>query len=406
MRMELIPHLFRTEFSKITSVLCKSFGLQNIETAEDIASDTFLAAMETWSYRGVPENPTAWLYAVARNKTKNLIAHNDVFRQKVAKTQIGAQHTDEPQIDLSPTNIHDSQLQMLFAICHPTIPQEAQVGLALRILCGFGIDEIAAAFLTNREVINKRLHRAREKLRDGNVLMVMPPPSELAVRLESVLTTLYLLFSEGYYSESHDAVLREDLCLEAMRLTGMLLEENQTQSAEVYALLALMCFHASRFKSRKDRSGAIIMYDFQNENLWDQQLIGKGAELLHKASGGERLSRYHLEAAIAYWHTVKSDSMEKWSNILQLYDKLLMIHYSPVAAMNRAYAVFKVHGRENAIAEAEKLSISGNPYYYTMMGELYKGLDNDRARIFFEEALKAATTNSDMDLIRERLDRL
>ena len=227
--MDLLPHLFRTEFSKLTAVLCKSFGLEHMETAEDIASETILAAMETRPYRGVPENPVAWLYSVARNKTRNALAHNSVFRKKIASA-LARQESEvhEIELDLSESNIHDSQLRMLFAICNPAITPEAQIGLALRILCGFGIDEIADAFLSNKETINKRLFRAREKLKAENVKLEFPAGAELHARLENVLTTLYLLFSEGYYSESHSEVLREDLCKDAMRLTLLLLDGRDT----------------------------------------------------------------------------------------------------------------------------------------------------------------------------------
>jgi len=228
-QQQLIPHLFRTEFRKITAVLCKHFGIAHIETAEDIAGDTFLQAVETWTYKGLPANPTAWLYTVAKNKAKNYFHRSNIFSEKIAgDIKNTSRQTEELEINLSDENITDSQLQMLFAICHPSIPIEAQIGLALRILCGFGINEIATAFLTNNETINKRLFRAKEKLRTEKVMIEFPGKTEINDRLETVLTTLYLLFSEGYYSESDDTILREDLCNEAMRLTFMLVENEQT----------------------------------------------------------------------------------------------------------------------------------------------------------------------------------
>jgi len=404
--MELLPHLFRKEFSKITSVICKSFGLEHVEMAEDIASDTFLAAMETWPYNGVPANPTAWLYTVAKNKARNLMAHNDVFRRKLAPElkQQDSSHTGF-EIDLSESNIHDSQLQMLFAVCHPSIPAEAQVGLALRILCGFGIDEIATAFLTNRETINKRLLRAKEKMKSENIQLRFPDTTELHGRLDSVLTTLYLLFSEGYYSENNNEVLREDLCWEAMRLTHLLLLGKEMQQPQTYALLSLMCFHASRFKARRDKSGRMIMYDDQDEALWDMELVARGAEFLHRGSTGTHVTKYHLEASIAYWHTTK-DSAGKWDNIFQLYNKLLMVQYSPVAALNRTYALSKVKGKEVAIVDAENLNLVDNPFYFTLLGELYDGIDRVKARTNFERALALARTTADKSLIKSRLDRL
>jgi RNA polymerase sigma-70 factor (ECF subfamily) len=406
-QQELIPHLFRTEFRKITAVLCKAFGIENMQVAEDLASETFLSALETWTYQSIPPNPTAWLYAVARNKTLNYLQRNRLFAEKVALQvkQSNAGH-GEIDIDLSDRNITDSQLQMLFAVCHPSISAEAQISLALRILCGFGIEEIANAFLTSRETVNKRLSRAKEKLRAENVEITVPGEAEISRRLEAVLTTLYLLFNEGYYSESQDAVLREDLCLEAMRLTYLLIEHEKTNLPDVNALLALMCFHASRFEARKDRHGEPVLYDDQDETLWNQELIAKGAYFLHQASHGNRLSKYHLEATIAYWNTQKADTKEKWEHILQLYNRLLQIAYSPVAALNRTYALSKANGRQEAIAAAEKLNLENNHYYYTLLGELYTGIDNEKAKAHLLKAAAMAKTHADKQAIRRKIERL
>ena len=162
---DLIPHLFRTEYRKITSVLCKLFGIAHIELAEDIASETFLSAMEVWPYKGIPKHPVAWLYTVAKNKARNHLNRNHLFQNRMAaQIRQSSPIGDELEIDLSEKNVIDSQLQMLFALCHPSIPTEAQIGLSLRILCGFGIEEIANAFLSNKETVNKRLFRAKEKL--------------------------------------------------------------------------------------------------------------------------------------------------------------------------------------------------------------------------------------------------
>ncbi len=406
-QQELIPHLFRTEFGKITTVLCKTFGLSHVSLAEDIASDTFLLATETWSYKGLPANPTAWLYSVAKNKARNYLQRNHLFSEKIAREILNtANDVQEPEIDLSDKNITDSQLKMMFAICHPSLSVEAQIGLSLRILCGFGIDEIATAFLSNKETINKRLFRAKEKLRLEKVQLEFPPQPEVNKRLETVLTTLYLLFNEGYYSESQDIVLREDLCLEAMRLTYLLVENEQTNQPGVNALLSLMCFHASRFAARKNENGEIILYQDQDETRWNYELIGKGVYFLNRASQGKQVSKYHLEAGIAYWNTIKKDTKEKWENILQLYNKLLQIEYSPVAALNRTFALSKANGKEVAIVEAEKLQLKNNHYYYTLLGELYKDIDNEKARTNFQKALSLAKTQTDKQIILKNMDNL
>lgn len=407
-QQELIPHLFRTEAGKITAVLCRNFGLGHIEAAEDITSETFMAALDAWPRTGIPENPVAWLYAVAKNKAKNHLTRHHLFSEKIAPIIRGDLPSDDEafEIDLSDNNITDSQLQMLFAICHPSIPTEAQIALALRILCGFGIEEIANAFLSNRETINKRLVRAKEKLRSANTTLAFPTSEEIGKRLDTVLTTLYLLYNEGYYSESQDAVLREDLCLEAMRLTYLLIRNESTDQPMVNALLSLMCFHSSRFPARKNAQGEMILYEEQDESLWDRELITKGAYYLHRAAKGNKVSRYHLEANIAYWHTIKSDSKEKWENILQLYNRLLQIAYSPVAALNRTFALSKANGKEEAIIAAEKLQLTGNHYYYTLLGELYIDIDDEKAKTNFRVAYEMAKTSTDKQMIQKKLDTL
>jgi len=404
---DLIPHLFRTEFRKITAVLCKLFGIAHLEIAEDVAGETFLAALETWPYKGVPEQPVAWLYAVAKNKAKNQITRNVVFAGKVtAAIKSGPAIEPEVDIDLSEQNITDSQLKMLFAICHPAISMEAQIGLALRVLCGFGIDEIASALLTGRETINKRLHRAKEKLRQEKISIEFPGKKEINKRMDAVLTTLYLLFSEGYYSESNDVILREDLCHEAMRLTCLLLENVDTTQPKVYALLSLMCFHASRFASRKNEQGELILYQDQDEARWDQELITKGAYYLNLSAQGTEITKYHLEAAIAYWHTVKEDTQEKWENILQLFNQLLQLEYSPVAALNRTFALSKANGKAAAITEAEKLQLTDNHFYFMLLGELYAGTHDEKAQGYLRMALAMARTAGDRLFIQKKLEGL
>ncbi|KAA5533566.1 sigma-70 family RNA polymerase sigma factor [Taibaiella lutea] len=401
---KLIPHLFRTEYRKIVTVLCNTFGMQHIETAEDIASDTFLQASETWGIKGLPENPAAWLYTVAKNKAKNYLKRDKILSEKIIpQIKYNTSQTDEPEIDWSDENIHDSQLKMMFAVCHPSIAREAQVALALRILCGFGIDEIASAFLTNKETINKRLFRAKEKLRSENISAELPLPNEINNRLDAVSSTLYLLYNEGYYTSQNEHILRRELCSEAMRLTFLLTENERTNLPQVNALLALMSFHASRFDARINEKGELILYDDQDETLWDKELIKQGEYFLRQASQGNRLTRYHLEAAIAHWHTCKEDTKEKWESILQLYNELLILEYSPIVALNRTYALSKANSIEEAITEAEKLNLSQNHLYHALLGELYKHTNKDKAALHFESALQLAKTAEDKQLIQRKI---
>ncbi|MBA4053340.1 MAG: RNA polymerase subunit sigma [Marivirga sp.] len=404
-QQDLIPHLFRTEYRKIVSVLCKRFGIGQMEIAEDIASDTFLIATQTWGYKNIPQNPTAWLYNVAKNKAKNKMVRDQLFENKIA-AEIKNTSTDSQydEIDLSPQNINDSQLQMMFAICHPSISSEAQIGLSLRILCGFGIEEIADAFLTNKETINKRLLRAREKLREEKIEIKLPDSSEIEERMESVLKTIYLLFNEGYYSVTQNKTIRKELCLEAMRLCTMLVENEITNKPTVNALLALMCFHSSRLDARLDKNGELILYDEQDTNLWNTDLISKGGYFLKCASVGKSFSTYHLQAAIAYWNTQKNDTKEKWENILQLYNRLLQLEYSPIAALNRTYALARANGKKEAIIEAEKINMTSNHFYFILLGELYTDIDNTKAKQNFQKGLSLAKTETDRQTIQKKID--
>ncbi|MDN3550878.1 RNA polymerase sigma factor [Mucilaginibacter aquaedulcis] len=403
---ELIPHLFRTEYSKIVTVLGKRFGFAQIEIAEDIASETFLTAAQTWGINGVPANATAWLYSVAKNKAKNYLQRDNLFTGKITAELKDFADEEILEIDLSPQNINDSQLQMMFAICHPAISPESQIALSLRILCGFGIEEIADAFLTGKETINKRLFRAKEKLREAQISIELPADAEMDVRLSTVLTTIYLLFNEGYYSISQNKTVRKELCLEAMRLCTMLVENPGTNKAQVNALLALMCFHASRFDARVDDAGELILYEDQDTDLWSTDLVGKGGYFLTRAASGNQLSKYHLEAGIAYWNTQKADTQEKWEHILQLYNHLLQIAYSPIAALNRTYALSKAKSKSEAIAEAEKLNLTNNHFYFALLGELYTGVDPEKAETNFKIALSLAKTEANKMAIQRKINKL
>lgn len=401
---ELIPQLFKTEYRKIISVLCKLFGIVHIEIAEDITNDTFLLASETWGLKGIPENPTAWLYTVAKNRTKDYFKRHKTFSEKiVVDFKLNQNQSEEIEVDLSHKNITDSQLQMIFTICNPIIPAEAQIGLALRILCGFGIDEIAEAFLTNKETINKRLFRAKEKLRIENIKIELPTENDVNARLETVLTTLYLLFNEGYHSSTQKTHLRKELCLEAMRLNYFLIENKTTNKPIVNALMALMCFHSSRFEARTNQLGEPILYDQQDKNLWNEELIAKGNFYLIQSAQGNELSKYHLEANIAYWHSSKIENPKKWDNILQAYNQLLLIEYSPITALNRTYALAQVKGKQTAIIEAEKLNLTDNHLYFSLLGNLYTDIDYMKAIKNFEIALNLAMTNADKSTITKNL---
>ena len=413
-----IAQLFRTEYARMVSVLARHFGLAHLETAEDIVSETFLLASETWGLKGLPTNPRAWLYASAKNKCLDMLRRQKTFDTKISssfvhqtkQTQNTEWQMNAEQI-FEDKRIEDSQIRMLFAVCVPSLPQEVQIGLALRILCGFGIDEIAAAFLVSKDTINKRLYRGKEKLRIEGISTDLPTDTELATRLANVLHVLYLLFNDGYYTASvptkaDSGPLKPSLCQEAMRLTILLLSYGPARQPPAFALLALMCFQASRMAARSGPTGAIILYADQDTNLWDSNLIAKGEEFLNLSAHGNRASTYHLQAAIAYWHSRPPATNGKWNEILNLYNRLLILQYSPIVALNRTFALLQAQGPEAALAEAMKLPKSESPFYHTLMAEIWKHSDSKQATAHLGSAIALAKTEPERALLRGRLEAL
>jgi len=270
----------------------------------------------------------------------------------------------------------------------------------------FAIDEIAEAFFSNKEALNKRLLRAKEKLRNAKVSMELPAETEITRRLDNVLHIIYLLFSEGYYSKTQNQILRKELCWEALRLGLLLVDCEKTNLPKTNALIALMCFHASRFGARQTSESSLILYPEQNENLWDRELIRKGMHFLSQAAQGNEVSSYHLEARIAYWHCLKEDSQEKWREILGLYDQLLLINYSPSVALNRIYALYRVHGAQAALVETEKLKLENNHFYFMLLGELHKDTDRQKAKVYLQRAHQLARTQTEKHAIQAKMDKL
>jgi RNA polymerase sigma-70 factor (ECF subfamily) len=387
----------------MTAVLCRHFGLEHIEIAEDIASDTFLKASEHWALHGIPDNPTAWLYTVARNKTKDHLRRKRIEHANAeGSTETAIIPGDD--FEINDRIIADSQLAMIFAVCNPVNSPESQICLALQVLCGFSIEEIANAFLTNRETIKKRVQRARQHLRDNQFSLSTLSPDHIRARHDTVLKTIYLLFNEGYFSRTNRAAIRKDLCSEAIRLALCLTESELTRTSQVYALLALMCYQSSRLEARINTEGEVLLFDEQDKKLWDQQLIDRGNYYLVAATEGNELSKYHLEAAIAYWHT--TDATDKWNHILELYNQLVLIEHSPGTALSRAFALSKVMGKAKAIEEVEKLKLENNHHYYALLGYLYAETDKEKAVRNYEKAIMQTTSASERQVLRREAERL
>lgn len=402
---ELVPHLFRREYSKMVAVLVRQFGFEHIETAEDISSETFLEAMETWPYKGVPKNPAAWLYTVAKNKAKNQINRKIIFQEKVQPV-LNVAPQDTQEINFSEGHIQDSQLQMLFIVCHPSLAIDAQISLALRLLCGFGLQEIADALMSNKETIHKKLQRAKAKLKTAKIHIQLPHPTDLLSRLNGVLKAIYLLFSEGYYSQSNEQVIRIDLCTEAINLAYLLLNCPQTNTHDTNALMSLMCFHASRLEARQTQKGELILYDDQDEAKWNTGLIEKGFYYLQQAAQWETISKYYLEASIAYWHTVKINIPDKWPSILKLYDALLLIDESPIIRLNRIFALSKDQGSYVAIQELQSLNLTNNPFYWILLAELYKETAPEKVLGSLRQAQEFCKSDKEKKVILTKIDKL
>nr|WP_294859344.1 DUF6596 domain-containing protein [uncultured Fluviicola sp.] len=402
---EITPHLFRTEYSKIVAVLCKTFHLKHIEIAEDIAADTFLKASESWAVHGIPENPTAWLYTVAKNKAKDYFKHLSAFETQIKpalkRNEAGIEH----EFEFSDESISDSQLAMIFAVCNPINSTEAQICLALQILCGFSIEEISDAFLTKLETVKKRLLRARANLRNDHFEIKNLNEAEIKSRLDTVLKTLYLLFNEGYFSKTNNQLIRKDLCSEAIRLALVLVESNSTNTPQANALLALMFFQSSRLDARTNKKGEAILYDEQDKSLWDKSLIEKGNFYLINACTGNEISNYHLESAIAYWHTTSTDS-NKWQHILDLYNQLILIEHSPITALNRTFAYAKVYGCEKALVEAGKLNLSDHSHYQGLLGYLYTEINLGKAISHYEQAIFLTKSKTEKQTLTKEIERL
>ena len=402
---DLLSDLFRQEYLRMIALLCHNFGLKHIEIAEDVISETFLKASENWAISGVPVNPAAWLYTVAKNKVKDHLKRITLFDTKIAGN-INTDTTEPtPDFEFSTEHIEDSELAMIFAVCDPGNSAESQVCLALQILCGFTVEEIANAFLTRTETIKKRLHRARTSLRNSNFKIRLLSEADIRFRLDSVLKTLYLLFNEGYFSKTNDQLIRNELCAEAIRLALVLTDNPLTNTVQTKALLALMCYQSSRLNARTNSKGEIVVFDEQDQSLWNKDLIEKGNYYFVNACEGDHASKYHLEAGIAYWHT-NPTAINKWEHVLKLYDELILIEYSPITALNRVFAIARVYGNEKAVQEAEKLKLTDNDHYHKLLGYLYETIDTAKAIDHYTLAVQLMKSKTAMQVVTKKIAQL
>ena len=384
-----------------------------MELAEDVVQETMYKALQEWPFHGVPDNPSAWLYKVARNKaidtlrrSKRLVYETDnVAGMALVEKGISGK-IDELFLD---HEIKDSQLRMIFACCSPEINTESQVALTLKTLCGFSIKEIARAFVTNEETIHKRLARAKQKLREAGISMEVPAGKNLTARLYSILKTIYLLFNEGYNASAGDIMIRKDVCLEAMRLGILLSEQPATNTLETKSLMALMCFHAARFDSRIDNEGAIVLLKDQDRSQWEQELLRKGYDYFNEASERFVFSEYYIEASIMAVHC-SAASYEKtdWPVILQLYEALQAIKDTPVVRLNKAIVMSQISGAQAAIYYIlENIEVKNYYLYHAVLGELYiQNQEPKKAKEHLELALKLTDSKLEKELIERKMERV
>ena len=395
---EVVEHLFRKESGKLAASLARAFGLQKLGVVEDIVQDTLVSALNTWSFRGIPENPTAWLHRVAKNKAIDWIRHRNLEvreeNQMLPGMQAASRTLDIEQNFLS-WEIGDSQLRMMFACCHPGIPVESQIALVLKTLCGFSVREIASAFLAQEDAIEKRLGRARKYFRDHHVEFEVPSREAIHERLDAVLRSLYLLFNEGYKRTDSDGLINRDLCLEALRLALLLADHSEINSPEAKALVALMTFHAARFETRTNDQGEIVLLSDQDRSEWNKDLIENGFYYFRLSDPDKFTSTYHIEAGIQSIHLMAPSFEEtNWAAILGLYKRLYVLNPSPIVAMHMAVSVSRVHGADAAIELLSKQPLPDYYLYHAILGNAFEeaGRNGEAAEAFKRAA--ALTMNS------------
>lgn len=371
-----VDHLFRHQAGQMVSTLTRIFGADHLELVEDVVQETLIQALDQWTYRGIPENPSAWIVQVAKNRAIDLLRRDENFREKAPL--IADESSASADIELSLDDpLGDDQLTMIFMCCHPRLPREAQVALTLKTVGGFGVSEIAKAFLISDETVAQRLVRAKRKIREENISFELPNESALRERLDSVLQVLYLIFSEGYDAHEGEDLVRQDLCGEAIRLGSLLASHQIGNVPEAHALLALMLLQASRMATRVDANGDLLLLSEQDRSRWDRAMIEQGIQHLERSAKGNTLTEYHLQAGIAACHAVApSYQATDWQAILNYYDGLAEITPSPIIALNRAVAIGMVQGAAAGLLALEKIRTDPQlkKYYllYSTFGELYE----------------------------------
>jgi RNA polymerase sigma factor (sigma-70 family) len=408
----LVEHFFRHEFGRLCAVLTRSLGVRHLDLVEDVVQAALVQAMETWSRRGVPEDPGGWLYRTARNLAIDALRREQIHTRALPHlAEGGAPELSPPEAHFA-DEIGDEPLRLFFVCCHEAVPAESRVAIALKTLCGFSTAEVARALLTTEANVQKRIERARDRLRevgDVDVDFDTPAPAQLCARLDAVLAVVYLLFSQGCHVTHGDLPIRRDLCDEARRLARMLAAHPTGDVPAVHALLALMCFHAARFDARVALDGAIVLLEEQDRSAWNWSDVREGMAWLARSAAGDELTRYHVEAAIAWEHCrAPTFADTDWRRIAELYDTLDRIAPSPLHTLNRAVAEAYLHGPQAgldrlAVVRAESAP-TRYPGWHAVIGELHFRLGRHAvAKRAWQEALRWTTARADQEFLRRRL---
>ncbi|MEW5915931.1 MAG: RNA polymerase sigma factor [Gemmatimonadota bacterium] len=399
--VEVVERVYREESRRVLATLIRLTG--DFDTAEEALQDAFAAALEQWPRNGVPDHPRAWLVSAGRFKSVDRIRRAARFEQDNAALRAAAV---DPVID--DVEYPDDRLRLIFTCCHPTLALEAQVALTLRTVCGLTTEEIARAFMVPLETMAQRLVRAKGKIRAAKIPYEVPPPSAWVERIDAVLAVIYLVFTEGYAATAGDALVRRDLCIEAIRL-GRLVVELMPGESEAAGLLALMLLHDSRRETRETPDGDLVLLDEQDRNRWDRKAIDEGLQLVERIFRDGRVGAYAVQAAIAAMHArAPTASDTDWREVAALYTLLMRIRPSAVVELNRAVAIAMAEGPERGLTLIDELRDRGvlRGYYllHSARGELLRRLGKfSEAAEAFDTALRLAGTEPERRFLHKQL---
>jgi RNA polymerase sigma-70 factor, ECF subfamily len=393
-----VEAVYRAEFGRVVASLTARF--RDLDLAEEMAQEAFVEAVRRWPTEGVPPNPGGWLTVVARNRALDRLRRESTrsSRHEEALVLTAAEDPSAPV-----TSVTDERLRLIFTCCHPALAPEAQVALTLRLLGGLTVPEVAAAFLVPERTMAQRITRAKRKIAAANIPYRVPRDHELPGRLRGVLAVVYLVFTEGHLPSSGDDGIRDDLCAEAIRL-GRVLRELMPDEPEVTGLLALMLLTDARRAARLDAGGALVTLDAQDRSLWDRALVAEGHALVRECLRRNRPGHYQLLAAVNAVHTDAATAADTdWSQVLALYDRLVVVTPTPVVALNRAVALAEVEGPEAALTVVDGLALDGYHPFHATRADLLRRLGRPaEAAVAYDRAGELATNPAERAFLARR----